>query len=161
MKTVNYGAIDVTVTATDINSSIFTLGTGQPRIAPIGRGCLSVNSEAPVVGNETMLGYPVVHTRVPDDVMIDEQWIAKSLDCLELRRVYTYLDKGQPTGAQDALAATSVTLGEPDPALFALPANPVEVTPLTLANQVDPEAVNSFLNLDKISVAVTVTSIAP
>ena len=37
MKSVEFGAVDVTVTATDINSSIFTLGTGQPRIVPNGR----------------------------------------------------------------------------------------------------------------------------
>ena len=150
VKSVESGTVYVSVTATDINNNVFTMGSGQPRITPTGRGCISLNSRAPVVGNETLLGYPVVHTRVQDDVMIDDRWFVKSLDCLVLRQVITWLDNGQPIAGQDIRQATSVTLGDPDPALFTLPANPVEVRPAAFAKQADPTSVNWFQNLEQV-----------
>jgi hypothetical protein len=67
----------------------------------------------------------------------DEDWIAPDLGCYSLKRVTFRQKPGQPLIGATVTEVTRVTIGEPDPSLFDVPAGYAERSPsaiLTLRN---------------------------
>ena len=82
-----------------------------------------------MAGTATVLGIPVVKWRRSlSNGGSEEQYLAPSLDCIALKLNRTYKNNWWIPTLIDSWEVTSVTLGEPAPGLFALPAGyrPVE-----------------------------------
>jgi len=73
------------------------------------------------VRNERLLGYSVVAERRQAGPRRITTWVSSELGCLELRRLAEFLDATGRLTDTSKLVAVSVTVGEPDPGLFAVP----------------------------------------
>ncbi|MGB9610453.1 MAG: hypothetical protein ACPL7M_05725 [Bryobacteraceae bacterium] len=73
------------------------------------------------VRKEKLLAYSVVaETRQAGPRRIT-RWLSPELGCMELRRLAEFLDAPGRVTDTSGLVAVSVTVGEPDPGLFAVP----------------------------------------
>lgn len=78
-----------------------------------------IMGDVEMVGEETLLGYRVIHLRYRRDGR--DQWFAPDLGCEELKaELHTTIPNNvRPLNVHRI--ATSITLGEPNPALFTIP----------------------------------------
>ena len=97
--------------------------------------CVLERGQAQVTASpELILGFSVVKktetTSGPDSkTAVTEIWFAPLLDCLPMKKVRQVLDANQSIVVREVSEVSRVVLGEPDPALFTLPANYVERNP--------------------------------
>lgn len=88
--------------------------------------------EAGAGGTGVILGFPTIKQthRVEAGFRsaVQESWVAPALNCLPLRVVTDVVDNGRPK-AHIVEEAVSVTLGDPDPSLFAVPDGYTERSP--------------------------------
>jgi hypothetical protein len=93
--------------------------------------------EPQVIGEETMLGYEVIHLKSG----VIDQWLAPDLGCEELKsELNATTNAGKAVTAERI--ATSVVLGEPNPALFTIPADYTEMSPV----EVDQAIANRYFD---------------
>ncbi len=78
-----------------------------------------------LVGTGVLLGYRTAHIQYQAGGKRHDQWMAPDLGCMPLKDVLQ-TQSGEFVGEEDAVA---VVPGEPDPALFAVPADYVEMSP--------------------------------
>lgn len=83
-------------------------------------GKSDIKNQAKIIGHESILGIPVT---VIQTNPATTTWRAPSLGCLDLKDVYNF---GTATTVRETSA---VTIGKPDPALFAISAQYQEVLP--------------------------------
>jgi hypothetical protein len=119
------------------SDKIMTMGKGQPIIPQrFGNNCEGIGGHTGEA--QTILGFGTVKVvsqnqqKSPDgkDDLIQKQesWLAPDLNCLHLLQTTTWTYNGQPDGETTETATNAIT-GEPDPALFQVPANSAEVPP--------------------------------
>ena len=111
------------------------LGDGRPMpLSSFGNKCEAVpgiTAESKIVqGFATLKAVKSATTNTPDVEMVEttEMWVAPSLNCQWLYRKYVVTIGGKPDVITEE-TATSAIAGEPDPALFDVPATAQEVPP--------------------------------
>ncbi len=84
--------------------------------------------------SELILGFSVVKktetSSGPDNkTAVTEIWFAPLLDCLPMKKIRQVLDANNSIVVREVSEVSKVVLGDPDPALFTLPADFVESSP--------------------------------
>ncbi len=82
-----------------------------------------------VIGSGTLLEYVVVKLEVERGLVRTEEWEAPALGCYPMKVVYEWKDTNGNIESRTDTTVTSITLGDPDPGLFAVPGTYAEVPP--------------------------------
>lgn len=123
--------VDDTLGATTTLYDFGASGSLQPPPADSQCGLANIGSalKPSMKGEDVVLGFKTIAIQTEDGPYLNTVWKAPDLDCATLKMTE---DRKGPNGSPDArfdLAAVSVILGTPAPALFEIPATYTEMSP--------------------------------
>ncbi len=125
-KAITFLQQGISVLTNNRNSNISTTGTGVPfLLKPVTPMCLAWRDSRIVPEDDTILGFHTLHVTIQDHGMISDKWYSRDLGCQVLKSVSTR----QSDGAVEDIEATSASADPPADSMFALPNNPVEMSP--------------------------------
>lgn len=136
-RILNLVSMGLQIAVAPSGDKIMTMGKGK-LVTPqrFGNNCEGIGGHTGEA--QTILGFETVkvvsenHQKSPagndDLIQKQESWLAPDLNCLHLLQTTTWTYNGRADG-ETTETATNAIAGEPDPALFQVPTNAVEVPP--------------------------------
>jgi hypothetical protein len=118
----------ITISVNAVNDNKVTSGAGIP--VDMERGThidhIRCGAGSSFVGEETIQGFKVIHTKRSSDGEVTESWLAPALDCMEVRTILT-TDCGYTTAIEPIILSDKA----PDESYFAIRDGLKEVDPIT------------------------------
>jgi hypothetical protein len=114
----------------------------RPRDPKCGLSRMIASTHPVYLGDDTVMGYKTVilqsEERLDDETLLNWDWKAPDLDCIDLRLSADFLDSNRTVTSHFELRVVKIILGQPDPALFPMPQGYTEKSPSEMDDAVTP-----------------------